>query len=239
MVDALFASTTARAAASLDQAVTQAEGVTSRLAQDLWQVVSADINRWLSQHAVFSWLLSHPLVTLGLAFVAIVLLWSFVQAAVQLTQRGWALCLRLPLYLLRLGWRGTLYVIRWGVDSLRHRYQQRQGPAPVSGGPTANSEPLAGDAVDPGARGLADHAPPAIDAERPAAKHSPQFDNHAEILQTLKRLEALGQAQTKTLQHLISLIEAPAEPPPAAAPQHAPPVQATAAPLLSQRHQGN
>ncbi|MEO0406815.1 MAG: hypothetical protein AAF289_05640 [Cyanobacteria bacterium P01_A01_bin.135] len=213
----LVGSTTARAAASLDQGVIQAEGITSRLAQDLWRAISTDVDRWLGQHVVLAWLLTHPLVALCLGFIGVVLLWSLVQAAAQLAQRGWALVLGLPLYIIRLSWRAGGHLLRWLITALRQR-GQRQTPAPDASDKLSPAEPPASFDSVPEVRLLGD-AVPLTDVREwsqgdrlwcDTRQQVARLHSNGEVLEALKRLEALSQAQTHTLQHLIHLLESPA-----------------------------
>ncbi|MGF1536306.1 MAG: hypothetical protein ACFB4J_07465 [Elainellaceae cyanobacterium] len=241
------AATTERAMQSLDYTVTQAEGVTSSIAQELWRTIEADFEGWLQGHPLLLWLLMHPLITLGLSFTVVVLVWGLVQAMAQLAQRAWIVLLNVPLYLARLALMGlnrfrhwtTVQIANWYRAAIASRpssqldgaddgqAQGRQSPQDCDAGAARDVSPhpaelmaalvAASNGSDP--RTAADwavtiesayagHLSAPLDLIEIRKTQPLQGSSDRELIEALRRLEHLTQAQTRTLQHLIQLLEA-------------------------------
>ncbi|MGB3615599.1 MAG: hypothetical protein WBA10_17525, partial [Elainellaceae cyanobacterium] len=215
-----LSATTARAVQSLDYTVAQAEGVTNGIAHELWHIVAADFGRWLGHHPVLAWLLAHPLVTLGLGVVIVVLVGGLIQAMAQLAQRGWTALLNIPLYLIRLSVKGLRYLLRRTMVGIGDWYRRYSSSRPMLN--TVMSSPLAPQeepmsnaaAVSNGHSSCLRNEDPThlLDAAtltdiQNALQHQSQVTDDRQLLEVLKRLEYLGQEQTLALQHLISLLE--------------------------------
>lgn len=240
--------TTERAMQSLDYTVTQAEGVTSSIAQELWHTIEADFEGWLQGHPLWLWLLTHPLITLGLGLITVVMVWGLIQAMAQLAQRAWLVLLNIPLYLgrlvlmalSRLGRWVTVRIAAWYRSAIASRSGAQLEPAsddqPDERQPPQGCNPEAAHPVRPRPDELADAlvaysngsdygnvADWAAAAESAHTGHLTttldllelrkvqllhQGDGDRELIEALKRLEHLTQAQAKTLQNLIRLLEA-------------------------------
>jgi len=63
------------------------------------QALSAVIQTWMEEHPIAAWLIVHPLLSVGLLLVAIILLRGLLGAIAQLTERIWMAILRFPMKL--------------------------------------------------------------------------------------------------------------------------------------------
>ncbi len=59
------------------------------------------VNSWLEQHWVAAWLLHHTWLSLGLLFVALILLFRLFAALAQLLDRLWLWLLRSPILIIK------------------------------------------------------------------------------------------------------------------------------------------
>ena len=59
------------------------------------------LDSWLQQHSVVAWLLQHPLISLGLLFISLVLLFRLFAALTQILDRLWLWLLRSPILLIK------------------------------------------------------------------------------------------------------------------------------------------
>ncbi len=227
--------TTERAIESLDYTVAQAEGVTSSIAQELWQAMAADAALWLQGHPLLSWLLRHPIVTIGLTLLVVVLVWGLLQAMAQLAQRAWIILLNIPLYLVRLAIMALGQLGQWMAAEFAAWYRRSRPPRSGSSALTADRHhpaDLLQDAeersgLQDGSNGLANSADASsagvasgsniadvLDLIHPVSDPAPQgnapplAEGDRQLIEGLKRLEALGHQQTQALQALIQHLEA-------------------------------
>lgn len=218
-VTTTIAATTARAVQSIDHTVAQAEGATSGIARELWRILQADIEQWLSHHPVLSWLFTHPLITLSFGVMGIVLIGGLIQAMAQLAQRGWTALFNIPLYLIRLSARALKHFLLWAVAQGSARYRRfsllsaKDAVALRPMIPPGEPDSRVTDSSDNRPVCLQDRASVStIDAVtltdiQDALQHQSQAASDRQLIEALKRLEQLGHEQTQTLQHLIELLE--------------------------------
>lgn len=64
-------------------------------------VLTQPIADWLQAHPLFGWAVDHPLLTLGLLFVVLLLLSGLLQAIARLTEQIWLGILRSPVLLMQ------------------------------------------------------------------------------------------------------------------------------------------
>ncbi len=78
-------------------------GATNQLAngvaEGLQNTVVVSFQSWLVRHPVIAWMVHHPIPTLVLAVVLLLLFWGLVRAIAQLTERIWITILQVPLKL--------------------------------------------------------------------------------------------------------------------------------------------
>lgn len=78
-------------------------GATNQLADGvatgLQNTVVASFQHWLAAHPIVAWMVHHPIPTVVLAVVLLLLFWGLVRAIAQLTERIWITILQVPLKL--------------------------------------------------------------------------------------------------------------------------------------------
>ncbi|MGQ9871435.1 hypothetical protein [Leptodesmis sp.] len=78
-------------------------GATNQLAngvvEGLQNTVFASFQNWLGTHPVVAWMVHHPIPTLVLGVLLLLLFWGLVRAIAQLTERIWITILQVPLKL--------------------------------------------------------------------------------------------------------------------------------------------
>ncbi len=76
-------------------------GATNQLAngvaEGLQNTVVASFQNWLTEHPIMAWMVHHPIPTLVLGVVLVLLFWGLVRAIAQLTERIWIAILQVPL----------------------------------------------------------------------------------------------------------------------------------------------
>ncbi len=63
--------------------------------------VSSYFNQWLAQHPYLAWSIAHPLLSLGLVLLAILLLWGLFKAIGRGVEQIWIFLLQTPFKLLQ------------------------------------------------------------------------------------------------------------------------------------------
>lgn len=61
--------------------------------------IQSMMNEWLQEHPLFNWILHHPIATLVLVVISIVLLLGLLQAIFRLIEKFWLTVLKSPLLL--------------------------------------------------------------------------------------------------------------------------------------------
>lgn len=179
---------------------------------------------WLQDHPLLAWLLYHPLISLGLLAIAVLLLWSLFQAFVEITQQFWVRLLKVPLHLGRWLLRGVYGVLVWGFTLIRSKVFGTTTSTPDSSSstpdrlttPAAESAPPSSIALEPAPGELEPQSSVEHRSEESLEKslektlesrlESPFAD--AEMVRLLHRLEELGQEQTQILRQIARLAEA-------------------------------
>ncbi|NEQ31796.1 MAG: hypothetical protein F6K04_12455 [Leptolyngbya sp. SIO4C5] len=88
--------------------------------------IAASTQTWLSQHPVIAWMVTHPLLALGLAVVVLLSLWGFLGAIAQFVRQVWVGILSLPLRLMQWLLLGVFRLFR-RADALQ-RLKKGQPP---------------------------------------------------------------------------------------------------------------
>lgn len=70
-------------------------------------VFAAPFQSWLSDHPAIAWMVAHPLWTVGLLFVVLLMTWGLLGAIARFIQEAWLAILQVPLRLAQFLFRGT------------------------------------------------------------------------------------------------------------------------------------
>jgi uncharacterized membrane protein len=65
------------------------------------QTLLNSLQAWMANHPVLAWITSHPLWSIALFFITLLLCWGLLGAIARLVQQLWMLILQAPLKLLR------------------------------------------------------------------------------------------------------------------------------------------
>jgi hypothetical protein len=68
---------------------------------DISQTLVNSFQKWMAGHPVLSWVMNHPLWSIALFFVTLLLFWGLLGAIARSVQQLWILLLQAPLKLLR------------------------------------------------------------------------------------------------------------------------------------------
>ncbi len=97
---------------ALDETLQTAEQLSGAISTSVQDVVSTSITTWMTDHPMVSWFISHPLWTIALVLLALLLGWSLIGAIAQFTQRAWLFILQAPLKLAQSLSKGVLQPIK-------------------------------------------------------------------------------------------------------------------------------
>ncbi|MGB5962435.1 MAG: hypothetical protein WBG73_17345 [Coleofasciculaceae cyanobacterium] len=87
---------TEQAKASLEASIKKAESVSGKASDVLQNAISSLINDWINAHPNLLWLVSHPLISLALLFLAILIISGLLKALGQFFEKGWLVILQAP-----------------------------------------------------------------------------------------------------------------------------------------------
>ena len=105
---------TEQAKASLEASIKKAEGVSGEASKVLQNAISSLISDWINEHPKIFWLVSHPLVSLGILFLAILIVSGLLKALGQFFEKGWLVILQAPIIVSRLIF-GSVYQLINGL----------------------------------------------------------------------------------------------------------------------------
>jgi hypothetical protein len=112
-------------------------GATNQLAngvaEGLQNTVVASFQDWLAVHPVIAWMVHHPIPTLVMGAVLLLLFWGLVRAIAQLTERIWITILQVPLKL-------SLWFWAWITRPLQKIALVKSVQPPVSPSPTPQAQ---------------------------------------------------------------------------------------------------
>lgn len=110
-------------------------GATNQLAngvaEGLQNTVVASFQNWLGAHPIAAWMVHHPIPSLVLAVMLLLLFWGLVRAIAQLTERIWITILQVPLKL-------SLWF--WTLITRPLQGMKQVKPAPLSVAPSATPQ---------------------------------------------------------------------------------------------------
>lgn len=72
------------------------------VSENIKQTVLNTIETWMHNHPIWAWFIHHPLWTIGLILLTLLLLWGFIGAIAQSTQKLWVFILQSPLKLVQI-----------------------------------------------------------------------------------------------------------------------------------------
>ncbi|HEY9626036.1 MAG TPA: hypothetical protein V6C84_01935 [Coleofasciculaceae cyanobacterium] len=75
--------------------------LSNRIVDQVLNILTAPLQKWLAAHPAGYWLVSHPLWLVGLILIGLLLLSGLFGAIAQLTQKLWIFVLQAPLLLTR------------------------------------------------------------------------------------------------------------------------------------------
>lgn len=105
---------TEQAKASLEASIKKAEGVSGKASEALKNAISSLISDWINAHPKVFWLVSHPLISLALLFLVILIISGLLKALGQFFEKGWLVILQVPVRLSRFIF-GSLYQFLKGL----------------------------------------------------------------------------------------------------------------------------
>jgi hypothetical protein len=76
------------------------------VAEGVQNTVVASVQDWLAEHPLVAWIVHHPIASLILAGVLVVVFWGLIRAIAQLTEHLWLSILQVPLKLSLWFWAG-------------------------------------------------------------------------------------------------------------------------------------
>lgn len=91
--------TTDKAKASLNQSVQAAEQLKDATTSGVRQAISDSLQSWFAAHPVIGWLITHPLLSLGLLLVTLFVLRGLFRAIVRFSEQTWLFLLQSPFLL--------------------------------------------------------------------------------------------------------------------------------------------
>ena len=86
---------------ALDTTLQQAGQLSEVLSSSAQNLVVTSTKGWIAEHPTMSWLVAHPLWTIGLVLLTLFLTWSLLGAIAQLVQQALLSLLQAPLKLMR------------------------------------------------------------------------------------------------------------------------------------------
>jgi hypothetical protein len=107
--------------------------LTNGVAEGLQNTVVASFQDWLGAHSIAAWMVHHPISTLVLAVVLLMLFWGLIRAIAQLTERIWITILQMPLKL-------SLWVWTWISRPLQGLKWLQPAPAPGTASPPPQTQ---------------------------------------------------------------------------------------------------
>lgn len=90
-----------QAKASLEETIQKTEGLSHTLTEGIENAINNYIADWMNHHVILAWLLTHPLYSIGILLVSIVLIWGLFQALGGLIVKSWMAVLVSPVMLVR------------------------------------------------------------------------------------------------------------------------------------------
>lgn len=90
-----------QAKASLEETIQKIEGLSHTLTEGIENVINNYVTNWMNHHVILAWLLTHPLYSIGIFLVSIVLIWGLFQALGGLIVKSWMAVLVSPVMLVR------------------------------------------------------------------------------------------------------------------------------------------
>lgn len=85
------------------------------------EAIATPIQTWLNQHPPIALAVHHPLISLGLFAIALLLIWSLFQAFIEILQELWMHVLKVPLHLGRWILRGIVRATLYPLIKAGHR----------------------------------------------------------------------------------------------------------------------
>lgn len=86
---------------ALDETLQKTEHLSGVVANSVQDFVATSIKTWMTEHPMISWVIAHPLWTIALVLLALLLCWSLLGAIAQFTQQVWLFILQAPLKLMQ------------------------------------------------------------------------------------------------------------------------------------------
>jgi len=161
------------------------------------EAIATSIGTWLQDHPILAWFLAHPLISLGLVAIALLLLWSLFQALVEITQDFWVWALGVPLILGRWMIRGSLRGLAWAIHRIGISLPSSTPPSTHT---SASQEPI------PFSQDTWSSLEPSSLSE--FVEQDAQINpDAATIVTLLQRLEELTQEQNQVLHRIAQLAE--------------------------------
>jgi hypothetical protein len=100
------------------------------------EAIATPVELWLEHHPPIAWALHHPLISIGLFAIVLLLIWSLFQAFVEILQELWMHLLKVPLNLGRWMLRGIIRTMIYPTLRAGSRIVGRKQPQPAT---TSNS----------------------------------------------------------------------------------------------------
>lgn len=112
-------------------------GATNQLAngvaEGLQNTVVASFQDWLVAHPIVAWMVHHPVPTLILGVIVLLLFWGLIRAIAQLTERIWITILQVPLKL-------SLWLWLWITRPLQKLTLIKSAQPPVAASATPQTQ---------------------------------------------------------------------------------------------------
>jgi len=86
---------------ALDETLQKTEQLSGVVANSIQDFVITSIKTWMTEHPMMSWVIDHPLWTIALVLLALLLCWSLLGAIAQFAQQVWLFILQAPLKLMQ------------------------------------------------------------------------------------------------------------------------------------------
>jgi Fe2+ transport system protein B len=87
--------------ASLEQTIQKTEGLSHSLTEGIEKGINSYVTDWINHHVILGWFLTHPLYSIVIFIVLIVLVWGLFQAIGGLIVKSWIAVLLSPAMLVR------------------------------------------------------------------------------------------------------------------------------------------
>lgn len=88
-----------RTTQSLQDSVQRVEQLNTAASETVHSALTTSIRHWLEAHPLIAWILAHPIGTLLLALLSILLGWGLIRAIAHLSERLWLAILQTPVWL--------------------------------------------------------------------------------------------------------------------------------------------